>query len=154
MASEKTPTRDVVNFSRVEFSVEGISNLLFEQIGGIELISMVRRDTVEGQNPYYTVISNLSNIKKEFDPTQIISRQKPNQSFFDIFSIDINSKIPNDLYLERNNLTNFFYIDTNGDFVIELDNMLVDEVVELEIAQGGTISLVRESEWLQITENN
>jgi hypothetical protein len=92
------------------------------------------------------VISNLSNIKKEFDPTQIISRQKPNQSFFDIFSIDINSKIPNDLYLQRNNLTNFFYIDTNGDFVIELDNMLTDEVVELEIAQGGTIKLVRESE--------
>jgi hypothetical protein len=146
MASEKTPARDVVNFSRVQFSIEGISNILFEQIGGIELISMVRRDTVEGQNPYYTVISNLSNIKKEFDPTQIISRQKPNQSFFDIYSIDINTKIPNDLYLERNNLTNFFYTDTNGDFVIELDNMLVDEVVELEIAQGGTISLVRESE--------
>jgi hypothetical protein len=146
MAAEKTPTRDVVTFVESNFSAEGIANLLFEQIGGIELISMVRRDTVEGQNPYYTVISNLSNIKKEFDPTQIISRQKPNQSFFDIYSIDINSKIPNDLYLERNNLTNFFYTDTNGDFVIELDNMLVDEVVELEIAQGGTIKLVRESE--------
>jgi len=146
MAAEKTPTRDVVTFVESNFSAEGIANLLFEQIGGIELISMVRRDTVEGQNPYYTVISNLSNIKKEFDPTQIISRQKPNQSFFDIYSIDINSKIPNDLYLERNNLTNFFYTDTNGDFVIELDNMLIDEVVELEIAQGGTIKLVRESE--------
>jgi hypothetical protein len=146
MASEKTPTRDVVTFVESNFSAEGIANLLFEQIGGIELISMVRRDTVEGQNPYYTVISNLSNIKKEFDPTQIISRQKPNQSLFDIYSIDINNKIPNDLYLERNNLTNFFYIDTNGDFIIELDNMLADELVELEIAQGGTISLVRESQ--------
>jgi hypothetical protein len=146
MASEKTPTRDVVTFVQSSFSAEGITNLLFEQIGGIELISMVRRDTVEGQNPYYTVISNLSNIKKEFDPTQIISRQKPNQSFFDIFAIDINTKIPNDLYLEKNNLSNFFYIDTNGDFIIELDNMLADEVVELEIAQGGTIKLVRESE--------
>jgi hypothetical protein len=146
VAAEKTPARDVVNFSKVEFSAEGIFNILFEQIGGIELISMVRRDTVEGQNPYYTVISNLSNIKKEFDPTQIISRQKPNQSLFDIYSIDINNKIPNDLYLERNNLTNFFYIDTNGDFIIELDNMLADELVELEIAQGGTISLVRESQ--------
>jgi hypothetical protein len=146
MASEKIPTRDVVNFIESNISAEGITNILFEQIGGIELISMVRRDTVEGQNPYYTVISNLSNIRKEFNPTQIISRQKPNQSFFDIYSIDINNKIPNDLYLQRNNLTNFFYIDTNGDFVIELDNMLTDEVVELEIAQGGTIRLVRESE--------
>ena len=150
MASEKTPSRDVVNFVQQRFSIEGITNLLFEEIGGIELISMVRRDTVEGQNPYYTVISNLSNIKKEFDPTQIISRQKPNQSFFDIFAIDINTKIPNNLYLEKNNLSNFFYVDTNGDFIIELDNMIADEVVELEIAQGGTIKLVRESEWLQM----
>lgn len=146
MASSKTPGRDVVLFSENDVSVEGITNLLFEQVGGIELISMVRRDTVEGQNPYYTVISNLSNIKKEFDPTQIISRQRPNQSFFDIFSIDLNSKIPDELYLQRNNLENFFYIDTNGDLVIELDNMETDEIIELEIAQGGTIRLVRESE--------
>lgn len=146
MASSKTPGRDVILFSENNVSIEGISNLLFEQIGGIELISMVRRDTVEGQNPYYSVISNLSNIKKEFDPTQIIARQKPNQSYFDIFYIDLNSKIPDDLYLQRNNLENFFYIDTNGDFIIELDNMLADEIIELEIAQGGTISLVRESE--------
>ena len=43
-------------------------------------------------------------------------------------------------------LDNFYYIDTNGDLIIELDNMLSDEIVELEIAQGGTINLVRESE--------
>ena len=146
MSSSKIPARDVIQFNDDNVSVEGITNLLFEQIGGIELISMVRRDTVDGQNPYYTIISNLSNTKKEFDPTQIISRQKPNQSFFDIFSIDLNSKIPNDLYLQRNNLDNFYYIDTNGDLIIELDNMLSDEIVELEIAQGGTINLVRESE--------
>lgn len=145
MADSKTPGRDVVLFSENDVSIEGITNLLFEQIGGIELISMVRRDTVEGQNPYYTVISNLSSIKKEFDPTQIISRQRPNQSFFDVFSIDLNSKIPDQIYLETNNLDNFFYIDTNGDLIIELDNMESDEIVELEIAQGGTISLIRES---------
>ena len=121
-----------------------MTNLLFEQVGGIELISMVRRDTVEGQNPYYTIISNLSNIKKEFDPTQIISRQKPNQSFFDIFAIDLNSKIPGEAYLSLNNIYNFYYIDTNGDLVIELDNMLPDEIIELEIARDGTIVLVRE----------
>lgn len=146
MASSKNPTRDVVLFSENEVSPQGITNLLFEQIGGIELISMLRRDTVEGQNPYYTLISNLSSIKREFDPTQIISRQRPNQSFFDIYSIDLNVKIPGDIYLEQNGIENFFYIDENGDFVIELDNMLQDEVIELEIAQSGTIRLVRDPE--------
>lgn len=145
MADSKNPSRDVVLFSENDVSIEGIQNLLFEQVGGIELISMVRRDTVEGQNPYYSIISNLSSIKREFDPTQIISRQRPNQSFFDIFSIDLNQKIPDDVYLDQNNLENFFYIDTNGDFVIELDNLSEDEIIELEIAQGGTIRLVRDS---------
>lgn len=144
MSSSKNPTRDVVLFSENNISVEGITNLLFEEIGGIELISMLRRDTVEGQNPYYTLISNLSSIKREFDPTQIISRQRPNQSLFDIYSIDINTKIPNDIYLAQNNLSNFFYIDSNGDFVIELDNMAQDEIIELEIAQSGTIRLVKD----------
>lgn len=145
MADSKNPTRDVVLFNENNVSVEGITNLLFEQIGGIELISMVRRDTVEGQNPYYSIISNLSSIKREFDPTQIIARQKPNQSYFDIFSIDLNSKIPDDIYLQTNNLDNYYYIDSNGDFVIELDNMMQDEIIELEIAEGGTIRLVRDN---------
>lgn len=145
MADSKNPTRDVVLFNENNISIEGISNLLFEEIGGIELISMVRRDTVEGQNPYYTLISNLSSIKREFDPTQIISRQKPNQSYFDIYSIDINSKIPDSNYLEINNLENYYYIDSNGDFVLELDNIFSDEIVELEIANGGTIRLVRDN---------
>ena len=72
MSDSKVPSRDVVIFNEEKVSIDGMTNLLFEQVGGIELISMVRRDTVEGQNPYYTIISNLSNIKKEFDPTQII----------------------------------------------------------------------------------
>jgi hypothetical protein len=144
MSDSKVPSRDVVIFNEEKVSIDGMTNLLFEQVGGIELISMVRRDTVEGQNPYYTIISNLSNIKKEFDPTQIISRQKPNQSFFDIFAIDLNSKIPGEAYLSLNNIYNFYYIDTNGDLVIELDNMLPDEIIELEIARDGTIVLVRE----------
>lgn len=145
MAESKVPGRDVIQFNDSDVSIEGITNLLFEDIGGIELINMVRRDTVEGQNPYYTLISNLSTIKREFDPTQIISRQKPNQSFFDIFSIDLDSKIPDDIYLQQNDIDNFYYIDTNGDFVIELDNLTDEEIIEVEIAQGGTIRLVRDA---------
>lgn len=145
MADSKVPGRDVIQFNENEVSIEGITNLLFEDIGAIELINMVRRDTVDGQNPYYSIISNLSSIKREFDPTQIISRQKPNQSFFDIFAINLDEKIPDSLYLEQNNIDNFFYIDDNGDFIIELDNLNEDEIIELEISQSGTIKLVRDS---------
>jgi hypothetical protein len=111
----------------------------------VEISTLTRRDTVEGQNPYYTLISNLSTINRQYDPTQLISRQKPNQTLFDIFPINLDSKIPGDLYLKQRNLDNFFYIDSNGDFVIELDNLLQDENIQLEIAGSGTIKMVNGS---------
>lgn len=144
MANSQLPNRDVVIFNSDDVSVEGMINILFEDLGAIELANIVRRDTVDGQNPYYSLISNLSATKKDFDPTTIISRQKPNQSYFDIYAIDLNQRIPDSIYLSVNNIDNFYYIDSNGDFVIELDNMLVDEEIFVEIANGGTIKLVRD----------
>lgn len=141
----KIPDRDVLNFTRNDISATGITTLLFENIGGVEISTLTRRDTVEGQNPYYSLISNLSTIKTQYDPTQLISRQKPNQTLFDIFPISLSSKIPGDLYLAQRNLENFFYIASNGDFVIELDNLLQDENIQLEIAGSGTIKMVNGS---------
>ena len=141
----KSPNRDVVEFSREQFSQSSIARLLFEQVGSIELVNISRRDTIEGQNPYYTLISNLSSIRKNFDPTSLISRQKSNQNISDNYSISLNNKIPDQQYLDRNNLTSFYYIDSNGDLVIELDNLAVDEIIDLEIASSGTINLVDEA---------
>lgn len=135
----RIPDRDVLEFNKNEISPSGIASLLFEAVGGTEIISLVRRDTIEGQNPYYTLISNLSSIRKQFEPTQLIARQKPNQTIFDLYPIDISRKIPSADSLRAKKLQNFFYIDTNGDLVVELDNMFGDEIIQLEIAGSGTI---------------
>jgi hypothetical protein len=135
----KIPDRDVLEFNRTDVSPSGIATLLFEAVGGTEIISLVRRDTVEGQNPYYDLISNLSSITKQYEPTQLIARQKPNQTIFDLYAIDLNRKIPTVSSLRDKKLQNFFYIDTNGDLVVELDNMFPDELIQLEIAGSGTI---------------
>jgi len=141
----KNPNRDVLDLSRDEFSISSVSRLLFEQVGSIELVNIARRDTIEGQNPYYSMISNLSTVRKNFDPTSIITRQKSNQGIYSNYSISLNDKIPDDQYLERNNLTDFYYIDDNGDLVIELDNLASDEIIDFEIAESGTINLVDEA---------
>jgi hypothetical protein len=141
----KSPNRDVINFQSEEYSASAIARLLFEQVGSIELINIARRDIIEGQNPYYSVISNLSSIKKNFNPTTLISRQRVNETVFDNYTIDLNTKIPDQEYLTDNNLDNFYYIDTNGDLVIELVNLSDDERIELEIAESGTINLVDEA---------
>lgn len=140
----KSPNKDVFNWQKEQYSASSIARLLFEQVGSIELINIARRDTIEGQNPYYSVISNLASIKKNFNPTTLISRQRVNETVFDNYTIDLNSKIPDQEYLDNNNIESFYYIDTNGDLVIELDNLADDERIELEIAESGTINLVDE----------
>ena len=140
----RVPERDVVSLAQETVSAETITNLLFENVGANELTKFVRHDTVEGINPYYDVISNLSDIKRKFDPSNLISLQKTNSSFFDIFPINLQDKIPSDAYLLENNLTDYLYIDTNGDFVIEVVNLKDSEIVEIEIDTSGTIFEVDE----------
>jgi len=141
----RVPERDVVSLAQETVSAETITNLLFENVGANELTKFVRHDTVEGINPYYDVISNLSDIKRKFDPSNLISLQKTTSSLFDIFPIKLQDKIPSDAYLLENNLTNFVYIDTNGDLVIEVVNLKDSEIVEIEIDTSGTIFEVDES---------
>lgn len=141
----RVPERDVVNLAQETVSAETITNLLFENIGANELTKFVRHDTVEGINQYYDTISNLSDIKRKFDPSNLISLQKTTSSLFDIFPIKLQDKIPSDTYLSQNNLTDFVYIDTNGDLVIEVDNLKDSEIVEIEIDTSGTIYEVDES---------
>lgn len=145
----RTPTRDVVNFTDdSNIGLELITNLLFENLGANELVKFERHDTIEGTNATYDIISNLSSIQKQFDPSNLISRQKVDRSYFDIFNIKLENKIPSDKYLRNNpktdgsgqvNLTDYVYIDSLGNLVIELVNMNFDEVVEVEIESGGTI---------------
>jgi hypothetical protein len=140
----RAPTRDVVEYSdNDDIPVELITNLLFENLAANELIKYERHDTIEGTNVSYDIISNLSAIRKQFDPSTLISRQKPDTSYFDIYNIKLEDKIPGRQYLLENSLQDFYYIDTNGDLVIELDNMNPDELIEVQIDSSGTIYRVQ-----------
>ncbi len=125
------PGRDVINFATDPASVEAMQQLLFEQLSSFEIVNMARGDTIEGLNPYYSVISNLSSLRRQYDPGQIISLQTSIQTMSDIYQISLINKIP-----EKDE---FFYIDENGDFVIELENISDDEVVEIQVATSGKI---------------
>jgi hypothetical protein len=140
----RVPERDVVALVDQSIDAETIVNLLFENIGATELTKFVRHDTVEGINQYYDIISNLSDIKRRFDPSNLISLQKTTSSIFDIFPIKLQDKIPSDDYLIANNLSNYVYFDTNGDLIIEVVNIADSEIVEVEIDTSGTIYEVDE----------
>ena len=140
----RVPERDVVELADQSVDSATIQNLLFENIGANELTKFVRHDTVEGINPYYDIISNLSDIKRKFDPSSLVSLQKSDSSLFDIYPIKLQDKIPTDDYLSDNNILDYVYFNENGDLVIEVVNMSDSEIVEVEIDRNGTIYEVGE----------
>lgn len=134
MADIMTPTRDTILFDTQYISEESIADILMEDIGGIELLTLSRRETIDGINPYYSIISNLSRIRREYDTSQMISQQRRRQSYFDIYPIDLDTRIPLQAYLDERELDNWYYLDADGNLVIELDNLRPSENIEVEIA--------------------
>jgi hypothetical protein len=131
----KIPTRDVVvNLDDPGVDVAQIQNLLFENLSSLELTKFTKHDTVEGINPFYNVISNLSSINREFDPISLLSATKSSNSLFDVYGIDLINRLPEN--------GDYAYIE-NGNIVINLNNMGPNESVEIEIDSSGTIYRVR-----------
>ena len=142
--SIKLPEKDnVLSLSKDNYDVAEITNLLFEKLGAVELTKFTRTDTIDGINPYYNIISNLDKIKKEFDPSNLISFQKSDTSLYNAFSIKLENKIPGDEYLSDRSLDNYLYINQDGSLVVELVNITPDELIEIEIDTNGTIVEVR-----------
>ena len=142
--SIKLPEKDnVLSLSKDNYDVAEITNLLFEKLGAVELTKFTRTDTIDGINPYYNIISNLDKIKKEFDPSNLISSQKSDTSLYNAFSIKLENKIPGDEYLSDRSLDNYLYINQDGSLVVELVNITPDELIEIEIDTNGTIVEVR-----------
>jgi hypothetical protein len=146
----KNPERGLSIFQE-DITAQSLEKLLFENIGGIEIANIIRHDTVEGINPYYNIISNLSKIKNQIDPITLIARQKSSltpASFGK--SITLFTRIPLSDYLEDIGVNDYIFIDdddnsqTYGNLIIELVNLDGDELVEVEIAKTGTIYQVEQ----------
>jgi hypothetical protein len=132
----KTSTPDIILFDEDMLPEQLMFDLIFEDIGGQELISIVRSDTVNGQKIIYQPIKNLSSIQQQYNPNNILGLQQTSDKYFAGFSIKLEDKIPE--YGNGINGNNV-YIEPNGDLVIELININDDEQVEVQITLNGTI---------------
>ena len=133
----KTATKDIILFDDGIVPINLMADLIFEDIGGEELISIARRDTVNGQKITYQPIKNLSSIEQEYNPNNIISLQATSDKYFANFPIKLDNRIP-----ENGTGSNgdYVYIEpTTGNLVIEVVNLELDEQVEIQIATNGTI---------------
>jgi hypothetical protein len=154
----KTPTRNVTDISSLvpQYDAEYIKKILFENLSAIELSIVERHDTIEGINQRYSIISNLSEIRKKYDIAGQLTVMDKFKPLTRIFTINIQDKIPQEDYIALEDLTatyqyldenneivsrekGYYYIDTNGDLVIELIGLERNQEVEVQIDTNGTI---------------
>jgi len=132
----KSAPIDTVSFDDDAVSEEIIADLLFENIGGQELLTLARYDTVNGQDVVYQPIKNLDIIQQNYNSSNIIRIQDNSENFFANFPIKLNDKIP----LEGNgdNGANI-YIDESGSLIIEFINLESDEQIEVQVTSENGI---------------
>ena len=133
----KTAPIDTVLFEDLGMSVEIMTDLIFEDIGGHELLSISRNDIINGQEVSYSPIKNLGLIQQKYNPNNILKLQSTSFTYFANFTIKLEDKVP----LEGNgpNGTSVYIEEETGDLIIETINMNNDEQIEVQVGINGTI---------------
>ena len=120
-----------------DLPVDLILKLTLEKIGGIELISLVRHDTVNGQNIVYRPVKNVSQLAISYNPQNMVEVPDTAESFFKNFPIRLENYILQD--------TNEFppitaYIDpTTENVIIDVVNTKSDYEIEVQMVSSGQV---------------
>jgi LysM repeat protein len=132
----KSATPDLIQFNDAVLLNDAFADILFEQVGGQELLSIARHDTVNGQEVSYQPIKNLGILQNDFNPNNIIKLQKTSDTYFRNFTINLFDKIPK---VGNGADGSNIYLDSSGNLVIEFVNLIDGEDIDVEISEDGTI---------------
>jgi len=150
-SSVKIATPELLNFSDSTLTEDVMVDLIFEDIGGQEIINIVRNDIINGQNVTYQPIKNLSGLSYQYRSDNIIPLSRTDRDYFKNFAISLSNKTPecgSGYYIFTApgepqlsiSTCEYVYVEPNtGDIVIDLINLKPEEQVEVQI-----ISNIRE----------
>jgi hypothetical protein len=127
----KVATPELVITGEAPMTVEEMTDLVFEKIGGHEIINLLRLENVNGINAVYQPIKNVAQLAAEYGPITILPLPRSTNFYFNGFAIDLLSRVP------QKGLGSNIYIDASqvgpSSLIIEVANMLPEERVEVEI---------------------
>ena len=131
----KPATPDLIEFDNSKIPVDFITDLLFENIGGQEILSVSRSDIVNGQKVLYNPIKNTTSLSIEYSPQNLFSVTDTTSSYFNNYSINLQERVPEIGTDETlNQVKEVVYIDnTNGDVVVNVINMRSNDQVEISV---------------------
>ena len=117
---------NVVNRNYEATSVEQMERLFFQNVGGTEILSVARHDTVGGEEVVFNNVDNLSELRSQFNPLNILMTTNLN-SLFSEYGVDIGQKI--------GALDETFSMNVDGGIDIQVFNVNRDEYVQVQIAK-------------------
>ena len=122
----KISTVNVVNMNYEATSVEQMEKLYFQNVGGTEILSVARHDTVGGEETVFNNVDNLSELRSQFNPLNILMSTNLN-ALFSEYGVNIDQKI--------GALDSTFSMNAEGGMDIEVFNVNTDEYVQVQVAK-------------------
>jgi hypothetical protein len=138
-AAIKIARPDIMLVNNDSLPIELMSDLIFEDIGGQEVINIVRNDMVNGQNVIYRPIRNLSDINSQYNSNNIIALENTSDSYFKNFPIKLETHVPLVGTGPGPDYPTVYLDETNGNLIINVINMASDEQVEVQIVSRGSV---------------
>lgn len=92
--SVKIADPDLLVFNDSQIPVSLMTDMLFEQIGGQELLSISRHDLLNGQRKSYSLISNIDKINRVFSSKNFIKMSGTLPEKFKGYSIQLGTHVP------------------------------------------------------------
>jgi hypothetical protein len=139
----KVATPDLIIENIADIPLEIMTALIFENIGGQEILTIARHDLVNGQRVSYSPIRNLGTIQNRFNSQNIISISNSISSLFERYTIKLEERLPlpglnsaGDFVLNLGtgpNGESFYYDEVANSVVINVRNIANDEQVEVQI---------------------
>jgi hypothetical protein len=152
--SVKIATPDLIIFNDESMSIEIMTDLIFEDIGGYELATISRHDLVNGQKVVYAPIKNLTDLYLQYNPNNVL-RLQSSDSYFKSLSLSIFDHLPicgtgYDLvekvgepdktkWTKVPNCKSVYIDPLTGDLIINLVNVKEGEQVEVQVLTSGEI---------------
>ena len=117
---------NVVNRNYDATSVEQMERLYFQNVGGTEILSVARHDTVGGEEVVFNNVDNIFELRSQFNPLNILMTTNIN-SLFSEYGVDIGTKI--------GALDETFSMNADGGIDIQVFNINRDEYLQVQVAK-------------------
>jgi hypothetical protein len=136
-SSVKIATPEYILIKEDQIPPEVLTDLIFENIGGREIINIARNDLINGQPVIYQPIKNVNTLSQKYPSQKILHLKNTLDSTFKNFTLKLEKYIPE---VGTGPNGEIVYIDPEtGNLVVNTVNTINENFVEIQILSSGDL---------------